>query len=407
MRIVTKGTLREIKALTDVERLAVIANYTASNPTQKQHNIAQDIASFAKTSEAWLQCDCMPDEQPAFLFPRQTDSGTITFVRPRPPRQNSHHASCPFHLEALEQTKEHASGRTDSINDFCLLKPEKQPKLEGKNDSKSVGVNKSESIPRLTRILFNLLDASGINKLDDSFPWNDPYLPIYRVASTIPMWPGSKFMLSEALSAHASIAYYYRLLNRLKSHSIFGHDRRKQGYFITLITDFNDYSLTLHGGHTITVVGKVTAPNRVPTGPYWAIIHVAEVREGSNYFDAIRASVWPAYSDRLPFVIDSDIERETLRELISWRLYWHQKGEDYKIIKPLDFNTTVKPDFVVCDKESGAQVVIETMGSNDETYLERKRRMHEAMSKIGPVIEHRSGDNSLSFKKKLTAAIMN
>lgn len=409
MRIVTKSTFRQLRQLTDLEQASVIANYAGGNPTDKQRFIAQEIASFTKSSEAWLECNCMPVHSPAYLFPRQTDSGTITFVRPRPPRQNPHSPHCPFYLDELQsdpsQSKTNTSG---TINDFCILKPEKtSSSSKPPSPEFSASLSSEKALPRLTRILLNLLDQAHINKLDNHFPFFDAYLPIYRLSSTIPMWPGSTMMLSEVLSAHTSIAYYYRLVNRLKSMPKFSQSHRKQGYFVTLVSEFSEYSLTLNSGHSIQVVGKVTGPNRVPAGPYWAIVLVAETREGSNYFDAIRASVWPAYSEKLPFPVDSDFERATLRDLISWRLYWSQKGHEFTITKPLDFSTPIKPDFLVLDKESGAQVVIETMGSDDETYLDRKRRTHIEMRKLGPLIEHRPSDEALAFKKHITAAIVN
>lgn len=405
--IVTKGDFRVIHTLSELERQSVINHFGKSSATTTQLQAAHKIATLAKASEAWIQCDCSGEQFPAYLFPRQSDTGAVTLVRPRPPRQNAHSSLCPFYLSDLPQANliEHSSSST-RIQDFCLLKPDSLSVAAKKETPLAEPSTRAQQLPRLTRVLLNLLDAAGINHLDDGFPFSEYHRAIYRTTTNIPMWPGSSMMLSDVISTTSTTAHYFSLINRLKSEKRFGSKKRKQGYVISLAKSFTDFSLTLQSGQTINLLGKIAAPSRVPTGPYWAIILIAESRAGSNYFDAIRASLWPAYSEKLPFVVDSDPERHTLKELISWRLYWRDRGEDFAIIKPLDFSTPIKPDFIVLDKESGSQVVIETMGSKDESYLSRKVETHAQMAKIGPVIEHRVNDDSFQFKKALTAAVM-
>ncbi|MAA93009.1 MAG: hypothetical protein CML21_00595 [Rheinheimera sp.] len=408
MLIVTKGNLRVIRSLNDAERRAILAHYGHGNASSSQQTLAQSVASFAKSSESWIKCDCATNNTPAYLFPRQNDTGTITLVRPRPPRQNPHGTSCPFYLADLPQETEAGNAYKSPalIQDFCLLSPDNLS--EGPSNEPRVGQQtpSRKQLPRLTRVLLNLLDSAGINHLDESFPFSEHHKAIYKSASMMPMWPGANLMLSDVLSTSTTVSHYYSLVNRLKSEKRFGSKRRKQGYVIALATAFSEYSVTLQSGQEVKLLGKIAAPSRVPNGPYWAIILIAEPRAGSNYFDPIRASLWPAYSERLPFVVDSDPERHTLKELISWRLYWRDRGQDFAITKPLDFSTSVKPDFVIVDNESGNQVVIETMGSKDEKYLLRKVHTHEQMARIGPVIEHRVDDDSLTFKKSVTAAMM-
>lgn len=406
MNIVTKNALRLVKELSSIEREAIIQQFSVlKSPTPRQSTIALELAALAKSSDAWIQCDCMPELKPAFLFPRQTESGAVTLVRPRPPRQNPHHPSCVFFLENLPVSDTVAPQNKQQINDFCLLKPVFLHKDETSNDTDGQLHREAHELPRLTRILFDLIADAGLNRVHShEHSFVNPYKSIYNAALK-PLWPSSELKLSDVLTSSKEMKFYYMLINRLKTIKGF-NDRRKQGYFVTLIDTFNDSSITV-GTTAIEVKGAVHAPSRVPRGPYWAILLVGEAKPGSNYFQALRASVWPAYSEKFPFIVDSDPERNTLKELLSWRLYWKDRGLDFTIKKPLNWNTVVRPDFLIQDDETGETVIIETMGSDDKDYLDRKLKMHKDMQLIGPVIEHRPGDESLAFKKSITAALIN
>lgn len=409
MLIVTKNTGRVIRTLSDEEVKAVINVHTGGkNATERQQKIALEVAAFAKSSAAWLQCDCNPITAPSYLFPRQTESGAITLVRPRPPRQMGHALTCPFYLsESSPLEVENADPAVSNLelHDFCLLKNEGT--TNGTSTEKSgQAATSTKNLPKLTRMLFSILEGSGLNTLSDDYPF-DYLKSIFRYSRTLPMWKNSPMVLADVLSTITLPGHLFSLCKRLKVENRFAeHNKRPQGYAIGIAQNFTENSIILPCGYEIKVVGAISAPNRVPKGPYWFMILVGARSAESRFFENLRATIWPAYSEKLPIPVDSDPERYTLKELISWTLYWQSKGDAYTVMKPLDFTTNVRPDFIVQDCESGNRVVIETMGSNDGAYLTRKKEMHELMSRYGHVIEHRIGDDSLAFKKSVTTAIM-
>lgn len=409
MKIVTKNTDKLVRELTQNEREAVIATYCNSKAaTDEQINVASRISALAKTSGSWILCDCQASA-PAYLFPRLTESGHVTLVRPRPPRQQAHAISCPFYLEDSEPALAEPFTATSKpmINDFCFLKPEK-PKSEFVGEPAGGHSKTVKNLPKLTKLMFMLLEGAGLNCLDEHFPYHRHPNATYKFAKTIPLYPGANITVADYLSTPSQPSHYYSLVTRLKAdQQLVDSGHRKQGFVLSLATAFDERSVTLACGLALKVVGTIAAPSRVPTGPYWCLLLIGEQRAGSNFFEALRASVWPAYTEKTPFVVDSQPERETLKNLISWNMYWREKGEHYIISKPLDFNTHVRPDFVVTDPESGKCVVVETMGSKDKLYLDRKIEMHQLMSShYGKVIEHRPGDDILTFKKAVTAAML-
>lgn len=408
MKIVTKNTDKIVRELTRNEREAVIAAYCHSKEaTEEQILVASRITSLAKTSGSWILCDCQ-SSAPAYLFPRLTESGHVTLVRPRPPRQQAHANSCPFFLEDSEPAPAAPVPPTSKpISDFCFLKPEKvKSDLVGKpSDGRP---NAVKYLPKLTKLMFMMLEGAGLNCLDENFPYDRHPNATYKFAKTIPLYPGAIITVADYLSTVTQPSHYYALVSRLKADQrLVTSGHRKQGFVLSLANAFDDESVTLTCGLVLKVVGTIAAPTRVPTGPYWCLLLIGEQRAGSNFFEALRASIWPAYTEKTPFVVDSQPERETLKNLISWNRYWREKGEHYTISKPLDFNTHVRPDFVVTDPESGRCVVIETMGSKDQAYLDKKTEMHQLMTtNYGKVVEHRPGDDAFIFKKAVTAAML-
>lgn len=409
MKIVTKNTNKVVRILTTADREAIIATYCSKEPTDEQIERASSISDFAKSSGSWVLCDCQ-SSAPAYLFPRLTESGHVTLVRPRPPRQQAHANSCPFYLDDSEPvssppTPVPATSKPDS--DFCFLKPDKpksqMPVEPAGGQSKAV-----KNLPKLTRLMFMLLEGAGINTLDDKFPYDRHPNETFKFAKTIPLYPGASITIADYLSTVSQPSHYYALIARLKADNRLAETgNRKQGFVLSLANSFDDKSVTLTCGLELEVVGTIAAPTRVPTGPYWCLLLIGEQKDGSNYFEALRASIWPAYTEKTPFVVDSQPERDTLKLLISWKMYWREKGEHYVISKPIDFSSHIRPDFLVTDPESGKNVVIETMGSKEQSYLDKKVVMHQLMTtRFGKVVEHRQGDDVLTFKKAVTAAML-
>jgi len=413
MQVVTKDNTRVIRTLTEQEQKALVLVFAAGRPevlTDERKKIAHDLVAFTKTHGAWLRCDCKPSSEPAYLFPRQTELGTLTLVRPRPPRQIGHAEHCPFFLCDAPPSSEIDVKPSDlSVTDLCLLRPDIEGSAAPSNPKKQADAPREQTDrpPRLTRILYMLLEKAGLNSADKHFPF-DPLRAIYKQAQQIPMWRSADVMLADVLATVSSKSHYFALFNRLKNEQkLSAQNRRVQGYIVSMAESFTENSVVLSCGLTVAVEGKISAPARVPKGPFWVILLVAEKRYGSRFFEAVRASILPLYKETYPFIVDSDPERETLGALLSWQYYWKGKGLDFTVTKPLDLSKTVRPDFLVIDDESGRQVVIETMGSKDSDYIEQKTRMHAKMSiEYGPVIQHHPGDDAFQFKRSISAELV-
>ncbi|WP_260434060.1 hypothetical protein [Burkholderia stagnalis] len=137
--------------------------------------------------------------------------------------------------------------------------------------------------------------------------------------------------------------------------------------------------------------------------PYWVLAVVDRGRDGTARVR--EAFAQHAYSKDEPVPLDSHYERRTLVQLLKAIEWVRKKGVAVTLTKPLfDSEVTLetgetaycRADFELEFHEvtQGApdarrrRIVIETMGSDSESYLLQKAGMHEIMRRRGALLEH-------------------
>jgi hypothetical protein len=164
-------------------------------------------------------------------------------------------------------------------------------------------------------------------------------------------------------------------------------------------TDTTDRTISTKSGVTLTVAGKVARFGEEGTaGPFIALMLVG-FNADSQRFEPLRAYVHPVASSSLLIPVDSNLERRTLSVLMDLQSWLHaDKAIDVLIEKPLADMPTghdtppVRPDFLL--RVKGKAVVVETMGYDNAEYLASKQRTHPLMERIGPIVQHRSGEHA-------------
>jgi hypothetical protein len=154
--------------------------------------------------------------------------------------------------------------------------------------------------------------------------------------------------------------------------------------------------------------GRDTPAERAARAPYLAICLVG--RPAAQLpITVLRAYVHPCRSASNLMLVDSNLERHTLDQLMRLRKWLCDKqGIRLNIEKPL-FDIAGAddpedpaipprepciPDFILRAKPApaggSATVLVETMGYADDVYRERKVVMHELMTQVagGPVVLH-------------------
>jgi hypothetical protein len=364
---------------------AVFGEHDHESPLEAD---AMACAEEARDLDAWIACDCL-EGQRAFLFPRRTESGGITLVRPAAPRHTPHARHCPFYLE--DSSSDHQRQRDNLPADLCLLKPSVSATGSSARSPKATPVD-AGTTPVIDRLLVALLHGAGMCHIgEDGLPsLNDAGARLLQAADAFPMWPGTHQRLRDYLVVHPRGRF--ALYRSLRNDRHFGK-RRKQGYLVHLIGGVDGHVLHCLNGETIEVEGQVSVPSQ-SSGPYWVIGHIGERFPGSGYFTTLRASLMCAYSDRLPFPVRNEQERDFLRLLIGWRLYWQKRdGLSLSIDRPNHISSL--SSFIISDRETGRQVAVGLGDSGADA----------GFGSPASPLRYRPGDEALTFKKRLSATI--
>lgn len=345
-----------IRTLNYAESLALKNFYGLDIASPENEILAVRIAKLAKSSNAWLLCDCRADP-PAYLYPRLTESGSVTLVRPCSLRQTIHDFSCPFH-HATE-----VSSRSDKTT--TLIRKPKYALLSVKKTDKpkqlSTSLNTSNKAHKHSLLAWNMLsllnDSNAFKLSDHHFPSFKVICDeIRRVAKEKPLWSDTKMSLDDILLV--SIKHRFSYFTKLRDNAEFRSNHRKQGYAITLVEFIENNELRCMTGEIIKIEGEIKYLCGRSSGPYIALLQCAEQKEGSGYFSFLKAVLIPIYSRSLPFVVFSNEGREMMRQLIAWRMYWQKKGEDFQIGWFLGSDQDVNGVFSISDEETGRSVAV-------------------------------------------------
>ncbi|RAS09777.1 hypothetical protein [Ensifer adhaerens] len=397
------------------------AYYGGTKPvSENQTMLAQRVFGWMKTKEHYVVCDCERDEElkskpatheEARLSPlRGAALPGILRALPKPPNVG-HHEDCDF-----------AKGHSGASNVV--------PRLQ-KPDQKNLAVfgayplgqmsqqgtlrrprSPAHKLPSISQVLFSVIEAAGLNRIDLSGSTVTPALDAYLKSEKLSLVPG--FSLKKALvtgDRDDEIGGIRRIITLKKTIADVGRwpeDLRPQGFWCGVVSGFranakeDRYDVTVSNWTRLQhlesrphVFGGYTADGA--RQPYIAIFGYALPAKDSGRVLGIRSFMQPCFDHDCWFPVDSDYERQTLRILIDVQRSHPQYN--IRISKPL-FDTPIpgiskascKADFVVnfARGESDVEVAIETMGYTDQDYEERKGRTHPLMLALYKgLIQHR------------------
>jgi hypothetical protein len=368
-----------------------------------------------KAGGHWLMCTCRGGGGEPMLFPcRRTDSGTL-FLR----RQVgvAHDPRCVWHRLTAEERSEGGDGeieprRAHHGSPFLLRRP-RLGAAAGASPVGRPGATTARRLPRLAPVLFGLLQRAGFDTVSPEEVLSRPgRLPV----AADPKGHYRRLHRFDGETLGAQLAYrdvlctwlpalpqHVDRLGRLRG--CFPRLMRPQGLFWGVVDD-----LTSTGSRTEVayaygppdarhaVVDElpivVRMAGRARRGPYWLVAALGAAGDDpAAPFKVLDAYAHPAYSRSLLLPVDSDAERRTAAVVLDQLAWWQRRyGLRALLHKPWETidlpgdGVAPPPDFVV-SVPGRAAVVVETMGSLDDEYLERKRRTHELMRRIPGVVD--------------------
>ncbi|MCF7221604.1 DUF1173 domain-containing protein [Marilutibacter chinensis] len=432
--------------LTSVETQALVACFTGNREHSTQIEQATAAAILQRIhGRRWLACGCRPGvEPPPLMGARRHDTGALHINRFG---ATAHDPGCPFYVEMDERTSPAIAGGgpLKAITGSWLLATPRGRGVSTGTGGKPVG-NRSwkPRMPRLGRLLMTILEAAGINRIE---PTDVELAPTEagrpaRVRYARLLYDRLKTLDSYELDTRKAPGLTWRdltctYLGGLTRHCIqirklipkFRMPEDAQGLFVGVV----DGVRREPEGHwvlvrkskgngptaTVRILGEPKTSGQkagAGIGPFWAIAQLASDPTTSR-IEPTEAYLHPCYSKAFPVPVDSDLERRTLRLALEQVVYWQSKGVGVHVVKPVldeltEDEAACRPDFEL-RLPGGPRFLIETMGYEDDDYMQCKVGTHARMRRLPGVaglFEHWAGSEEAEgrdrLRRLLTVAVL-
>ena len=306
------------------------------------------LVQQARIGAKWIACDCLDaDGPPPILTPAfLSEAETYYLRRLTSPKRPEHRASCPFF-------REQATNRISEVRPlyppaeppsgyFAVLRPAPEKLAQRPVEDATDDRTRHVSVPRLARLLWRLIELAGVNRVPplpsqvEEASIKSEFAAITRAAAKIEIAPGLE--LGRALWTHAQALHSnraYAVLRELARTWPAGH--APQGFLALFSPGFRGHELEVVGAEPVRIANRVQSPSARDNpirGPYLALVVAGQYPEAHGYAP-LRAYAQPIYSGRRFIPIESDIEREALKEILALQRELAREGIDLALEKPL------------------------------------------------------------------------
>lgn len=343
------------------------------------------------TAKRWIACDCQGSiDRPPMLYPH----GRNGIQREPKGRGPEHDEFCVFAKYPVEQSVIVKSYKRQTPTD----RPRRMvPSFGGREPNDRPAALQSTTArtrPGLAKLLIELLESARTPLMLEGALMEQPD----RLESQIEdiktyshsVWLDRGQPLSRWLAT--SFTEYLDLRRRLDEQDTDWYHGRPHGFYIDTFARIEDQTLYKHEKRQkpfITVDGRLyTYGGYEPArSPYLAICLVAKPQPNRKP-RVMRAYAHPCLNSTNWALVDSAIEKDTLREILGCKRYLGQRDIELTVLKPLSDvgpqSVTERPvcipDFVVTATGSDClapTVVVETIGIKSASYDSRKELMKE------------------------------
>ena len=387
-------------------RSALVRWYNGEG-TRGDEDAGITLVQQARIGEKWLACDCLGiDQAPPILTPAfLSEAETYYLRRLTSAKRPEHRADCPFfrdqvtHRVTEVRSPESPAERPDGYFEALRPAPEKlaqRPEEEASDDR-----TRNASVPRLARLLWRLIDVSGLNRI--SAPDDDDeersiareFDAVRAAAHRIQVAPGIE--LGRVLWTHGEAFHRRRVYAKLREMKRTWPRGHAPQAFLTVFTQgFQGNVIETAGCEPIHIANRIQSPsirgNHI-RGPYLTFVVVGEFPEAHGYAP-LRAYAQPVLSGHHFIPVDSEFERTVARVLIAAQRTFRGEGIALAIEKPVFDRLTpiglCRPDFLLEARSIHTgevkQLIVEAMGSDEQCYIAAKAASHPRMQRIAPVL---------------------
>jgi hypothetical protein len=393
-------------------RSALVRWYTGDG-SRRDEEAGILLVQQARIGEKWIACDCLgssckpPILTPAFL----SEAETYYLRRLTGSLRPEHLPTCPFFRDQttnrISEVRSPVTPADPPDGYFEVLRPAPE-KLAQRPDSESNDDRtRAASVPRLARLLWRMLDVSGLAIAPPIF--DEPaersiaqeFRALSAAAGKLEIAPGIE--LGRALWTHADALHSrraYAVIRNLARNWPRGH--APQGFLSVFAHRVSGSTIYPAGAEPIIVANRVQSPSGSANpvkGPFLVIVVIGEYPEAQGYAP-LRAYAQPIFSGTRFVPVESEIERSVLRTLIDIRWALHRNDIDVAIEKPVFDRLTrlgaCRPDFLLeaRSRKTGEirRLVVQAIGTQPDEGQSSKATALPRLAQIAPVVALSSED---------------
>jgi hypothetical protein len=368
MRLVQKN-LTVVASLSSGEKQALKTWWAGG----QQDRICLDLLTRMHSNRLWLACDCLGavSYQPLMAAVKKNET---YFIR-RMTERAAHSDRCVFFFEQVTFAGDSGAQavRLEEAPSFAFESA--SPFLGDKKSSpknNAADTQPSAQISSLARKLFWLAEKSGMQSIgSDKQNWRKKILEFSE------HFPGFEDVRLKQILFCSEQAYTGAWFDRAFYHCQ-RHGIKPGAWWILPVHWVNKdtKTLTLESGlelawsDSFECFGGDLSPARFPM--------LALIRVNENIRDGSVQSVYLHPQDSLTgALVDSDYERNTLHVLnLAREVLQSEQHASFTISKPLHaLSNGERPDFVLHHNASQRQVIVETMGYENQDYINRKKEL--------------------------------
>lgn len=365
------------------------------------------LVQQARIGEKWLACDCLGNDcKPPILTPAFLSEAETYYLRRLTGSKRAEHLpTCPFFRDQatnrLTEVRNPNTPADPPVGYFSVLRPAPEKLAQRPDEDSSDDRTRNASMPRLARLLWRLLNASGLN-VSEPISQEPPersitqeFKALSAAATKIEIAPGIE--LGRAFWTHAEALHSKRAyagIRELARAWPSGH--APQGFLTVFAKAFRGSTIYPAGSDPVSIANRVQSAsvkgNHI-NGPFLIIVVMGEYPEAHGYAP-LRAYAQPVLSGNRFIPVDSEFERNTLRALLAARYAFDREGIDIAIEKPIFDRLTplgpCRPDFMLeaRSRRTGEirTLIVEAMGFSNLEHRASKAATHPRMAQLAPVV---------------------
>ncbi|TAL72879.1 MAG: hypothetical protein EPN79_02230 [Burkholderiaceae bacterium] len=361
---------------------------------------------------SWLACGCTGESvnPPLLAVTRRTGADGIGLSLRRLMDRAAHSADCRFAFEQRERhgvRHEASEGVGEASRPDFLFQP--ATGLGASNESESTRNSADEHTNRshpLARRMFWLLNEAGVNTWPRPYDGSDRDA-LLRLAKEVELAHG--LFLRDVLYCHP-LAWRQGWMGA-GFRKCMTHGLKPQVWWLCEIEHASQKTgvVRLAGAKEDTVIaGKLSVFGGDDSAVRYPMLMCAVVGKlPDDSVQVLQAYAHPIQALDWWLPVDSNLERDAVDDLLEVIRKLARERVELQMLKPLfAWNETgARPDFVVTRRaEPSDSLVVETMGSDDLEYRERKARTVERLRKY-PLFEDERARDPAGARAKLRNAV--